>query len=251
MKIDLNSDLGESFGRWRMGNDQEILKIVTSANVACGFHAGDPLEMRRTCRTCINNNVGIGAHPGFRDLAGFGRNEIYGLGSDEIRAMVIYQIGALQAIARSEGGAVRHVKMHGALANMASRDQGLADTVVGAVLELDASLTIVTIAATCLQKAAERAGASFAPEVFADRTYEDDGTLTPRNEPDAVIHDPTACADHVLRMIEHGAIISKSGRKIPINPATICVHGDNDGAVAIAASIRERLDRASIAVEAF
>ncbi len=251
MKIDLNSDLGESFGTWRKGHDEEILKIVTSANIACGFHAGDPLEMRRTCRTCLANDVGIGAHPGFRDLAGFGRYEISGMGEDELKAMVIYQIGALQAVARSERGHVRHVKMHGALANMATRDQRLADTLVAAVLELDRDLTIMTIASTCLQKAAEQQQANYVAEVFADRAYEDDGTLVRRSDPDAMISDPAKCADHVLRMVETGAITSRHGKKIPIAPRTVCVHGDTLGAVAIAAAVRERLDAAGISVEKF
>ena len=251
MKIDLNSDLGESFGPWRKGNDDEILKIVTSANVACGFHAGDPLQMRRTCRTCLENEVGIGAHPGFRDLEGFGRNEIFGMSEEEIKAMVIYQIGALKTIAAAEGATVRHVKMHGALANMASRDRELANWVVGAVVEADEDLAILTIAATCLQAAAEELNARYVPEVFADRSYQDDGTLTPRNRPGAIMHDPRTCADHVLRMVESEAITSVNGKRIPIKPGTICVHGDTDGAVAIAAAVRNRLDGAGISVEKF
>ena len=251
MKIDLNSDLGESFGTWRKGHDDEILKIVTSANIACGFHAGDPLEMRRTCRTCIENNVGIGAHPGFRDLAGFGRNEIFGMSEDELKSMVIYQIGALRAIAQAEAGEVRHVKMHGALANMATRDQDLADILVAAVLETGLDVTVMTIAATCLEIAARRQGARFVSEVFADRAYEDDGTLVPRNQPDAIIRDPRHCADHVLGMVETGAITSRNGKKIQITPGTVCVHGDTRGAVAIAATVRERLEGAGISVEKF
>ena len=251
MKIDLNSDLGESFGAWRKGHDGEILKIVTSANIACGFHAGDPAEMRRTCRTCVSNDVGIGAHPGFRDLAGFGRNEIFGLSGEELKSMIVYQIGALRAIAAAEGGKLRHVKMHGALANMASRDDRLADTVVAAVLEAGRELTIMTIAATCLQRAAERLEAKFVAEVFADRAYEDDGTLVPRCRPDAMIREPETCADHVLKMVESGAITSINGKRIPIVPKTVCVHGDTKGAVAIAAAVRERLDAAGISVERF
>ena len=251
MKIDLNSALGESVGAWRKGHDNEILGIVTSANIACGFHAGDPLEMRRTCRTCVANGVGIGAHPGFRDLAGFGRNEIFGLSEEELKSMINYQIGALRAIAKVEHGELRHVKMHGALANMASRDQVLADILVAAVLETDPELTIMTIAATCLQTAAENHGAKFVSEVFADRAYEDDGTLVPRSNPQAMIRDPQECADHVLRMVETGAITSVNGRRISITPETVCVHGDTKGAVAIAAAVRERLDGAGILVERF
>ncbi len=159
MRIDLNADLGESFGPWKKGNDDQMLAIVTSANIACGFHAGDPLEMRKTVRTCLRNGVGIGAHPGFGDLLGFGRREISGIGPDEMKASVIYQIGALQALAAAEHTAVTHVKMHGALANMASRDRELAETVIGAVQEIDRSLIIVAIASTCLQRVAADLGA--------------------------------------------------------------------------------------------
>ena len=251
MRIDLNADLGESFGPWKMGHDEDLLKIVTSANIACGFHAGDPLHMRATVRTCLNNSVGIGAHPGFADLLGFGRREISGIPPDQLKAMVIYQIGALKAIAAAEGTEVRHVKMHGALANMASRDQSLADTVIGAVQELDTELTVIAIASTCLETAAREAGARYVAEIFADRSYNDDGTLVSRSEPDALVRDPQVCAENILRTVETGSLLSRSGAKVPVNAGTICVHGDKPEAVRIAEAVRNRLDQAGISVTRF
>ena len=251
MQIDLNADLGESFGPWKMGHDEELLTIVTSANIACGFHAGDPLHMQKSVQTCIQNNVGIGAHPGFADLTGFGRREIYGIPPEQLKAMIIYQIGALRAIASAENTNVRHVKMHGALANMASRDQVLADTVIAAVRKFDPSLTIIVIATTCLEQAAKDVNAKYVSEIFADRAYNDDGTLVSRSKPDALIKDPKICADNVLKMIETGYLTSCNGHKIPVNAKTICVHGDKSGAVKIASEVRNRLDKAGISVKKF
>ncbi len=251
MEIDLNADLGESFGPWKMGNDAEVLSVVTSANVACGFHAGDPLQMRMTVRTCIEKNVGIGAHPGFNDLVGFGRREVFGIGEDELKAMVIYQIGAIHAIAKAEKSNVRHVKMHGALANMASRDMRLARTVVSAVKEADLGLAIIAIAATCLERAAQELEVPYAGEIFADRAYNDDGTLVSRSEPGAMIHDPELCADNILRTVESGALTSRNGVKVPVNAHTVCVHGDTPEAVAIASTVRGRLEQRGIKVRRF
>ena len=251
MQIDLNADLGESFGPWKKGSDEQMLTIVTSANIACGFHAGDPLEMRKTVRTCLQNGVGIGAHPGYADLLGFGRREITGIAPDEMKASVIYQIGALQAIAAAENTAVTHVKMHGALANMASRDRALAETVISAVQEVDRSLIIVAIASTCLQRVAADLGAPHVGEIFADRAYNDDGTLASRSEPDAMIRDPETCADNILRTVETGALTARSGAKVPVDAGTVCVHGDNPEAVAIASAVRNRLDQAGIEVTRF
>lgn len=250
-KIDLNSDLGESFGPWKMGHDEDLLTIVTSANIACGFHAGDPLHMRQTVQTCKINQVGIGAHPGFADLNGFGRYEISGIPANHLKASIIYQIGALRAIAAAEGETVRHVKMHGALANMASRDQELADTIMSAVCELDSSLTVITIASTCLERAAKNAGVKFAAEIFADRAYNSDATLVSRSEADALILDPAICADNMLRTVETGFIFSRDGAKLEVNADTICVHGDTQEAVRIATAVRNRLDQAGIEVVKF
>jgi UPF0271 protein len=246
--IDLNADLGESFGPWRMGRDAEMLDIVTSANVACGFHAGDPVEMRRTVRLCRDKGVGIGAHPGFRDLEGFGRRRILGLSAEELTAMMLYQIGALRAIARAEGAALTHVKPHGALNNMASEDRALADTLVAAVRAAGDDLVMMAIAATALEDAARADGGAVVSEVFADRAYNDDGTLVARGLPGAMIHDPDAAADNVLRMIDDQAVTSITGRKVPVRPETVCVHGDGPAAVALAANLRTRLEAAGVTV---
>ena len=187
--IDLNADIGESFGVWRKGNDDEILQIVTSANIACGYHAGDPLTMRETIRLCNKRGVGIGAHPGFRDLAGFGRHEIYGIEIEELKSQVLYQIGALQCIARAEAAEVGHIKLHGALSNMASRDRKLAESVLSAIVEARLRLPVFATASTELQRAAESVGIVCVAEIFADRAYEDDGTLVSRNTPGAMILD--------------------------------------------------------------
>lgn len=249
--VDLNADLGESYGPWRMGRDAEMLDIVTSANVACGFHAGDPMEMTRTVRMCVEKGVAIGAHPGFDDLHGFGRRRIHGTPPEELRANMIYQIGALQAVARTEGAQVTYVKCHGALANMASEDADLARILIGAIQAADPGLIAMCMAATALQSEAEAAGQPFVSEVFADRAYNDDGTLVARGLPGAVIHDADAAAETVLRMIDEGAITSINGVKVPVQTDTICVHGDNPAAVAMAERLRTRLDQAGVEVRSF
>jgi len=250
-RIDLNSDLGESFGAWRMGRDTEMLDIVSSANIACGFHAGDPGEMARTVEICAAKGVGIGAHPGFDDLIGFGRRQISGTSDAYLAALITYQIGALQAIATSGGASVRHVKMHGALSNMCMTNRSMADVFVRAVRRLSPDLIVVAVAETQIQRAAESAGGPLIREVFADRAYNDNGTLVSRTEPGAVIHDPAQAATHVLRMIDEQAITSLNGVKVPVLPESVCVHGDTDGAVRLAAAVRTRLERAGIKIERF
>jgi len=249
--IDLNADLGESFGPWRMGNDEAMLEIVTSANIACGFHASDPLEMRKVVRLAKEAGVGIGAHPGFADLQGFGRRRITGIGAEELQAMIGYQIGALQAIAALEGAEVRHVKAHGALSNMASEDSAIAEACVAAVMGVDATLVTMVLANTELERVGRSLGARLANEVFADRAYNDDGTLVDRSRPDAMIHDADQAADNVLAMIENRAITSINGTKIPIEPHTVCVHGDEPSAVNTARTLRRRLEDAGVAVQRF
>ena len=249
--VDLNADLGESFGTWTKGLDLELLRIVTSANVACGFHAGDPLVMKNSCASCMENNVNIGAHPGFRDLAGFGRREIQGYGNDVLHAEAIYQIGALQAIATSLGTRVGHVKFHGAVANMASRDIDLSRTLYQAVRALDAGMRIIVIASTRQQDAAEELGMNFVTEIFADRAYNDDGTLVSRLGNGAMIRNPDTCADNMLRAVETGAIISINGNRVSIDPGTICVHGDTPDAVRIAEAVRNRLEQSGVGVAGF
>ena len=250
-QIDLNADLGESYGPWRMGNDDAMLDIVTSANVACGFHAGDPAEMVRITRLCQEKGVSIGAHPGFDDLHGFGRRRITGNSAGELAAMIIYQIGALQAIAAAEGTSLRHVKMHGALSNMCMTDGWMAGIFARAVRQLSQDLVIMAVAETEIQRAAESVGGPYVCEVFADRAYNDDATLVSRHEPGAVIHDPEIAADNVLRMVDQQAITSVNGVRIPVRVETVCVHGDNPDAVRLAEAVRNRLEKAGVAVRAF
>lgn len=248
MHIDLNADMGESFGPWSMGDDAAMLDIVTSANIACGFHAGDPAVMDRTVRLAAQKGVGIGAHPGFQDLRGFGRHRILGLSPTEIRTMLLYQIGALQAIARAAGATVTHVKLHGALANMASEDSDLAGQFAEATAMADAGLIIIAMAKTVLESAAHSSGNPVAAEIYADRAYNDDGTLVDRKTAGAVLHDPQIAADRLLKAIEDKAVTSVNGVKIPVEPATVCVHGDNPVAVQMADTIRTRLDHAGVQV---
>lgn len=201
--IDLNADLGESFGPWRMGNDEAILDVISSANVACGFHASDPAEMRKVVRMCRDKGVGIGAHPGFHDLQGFGRRRILGIPDDELQAMILYQIGALQAIAAAEGAQVRHVKIHGALNNMATESYELAETCLAAIKALGGELITLVLPATELERAGTALQMPVAREVFADRAYNDDGTLVSRGQPGAMITGASEAADNILAMIEN------------------------------------------------
>jgi len=249
--IDMNADLGESFGPWRMGRDSEMLQIVTSANIACGFHAGDPVEMTKTVRMCHARGIGIGAHPGFRDLEGFGRRQILGQSGASLGAMVLYQIGALQAIAAAEGARVSHVKLHGALSNMCMTDATMAGAIFKALRRLSDDLAILAVAETEIQRVAAALGGPVICEVFADRSYNDDGTLVARSQPGAVIHDAALAADHVLRMVEEQAITSVNGVKIPVRPQSVCVHGDEESAVRLAEAVRARLEGAGIRIAAF
>ncbi len=249
--IDLNADLGESYGPWRMGADESMLDIVSSANIACGFHAGDPTVMTHTIAMCREKGVNIGAHPGFHDLQGFGRRRIVNPDLTELRAAVLYQIGALQAIASSCRSTVSHVKMHGALGNMASEDAALAKACIAAIADLDSSLRVIAMAATHLQFEAEKAGAPIVREVYADRAYNDDGTLAARGTTGAVIHDPEIAATRVLRMLEDQAVESVNGVSVPVIPETVCVHGDSPGAIQMAEHLRTRLEQAGVRVQGY
>ena len=251
LTVDLNADLGESFGPWPMGADEALMEIVTSANVACGFHAGDPVTMDRTVERAVKNGVAIGAHPGFKDLEGFGRRRILGLSGQETTTMVRYQLGALQAIARAHGARVTHVKSHGAFGNMASESDELATIFVEAVRASDPDLIVVAMAATALERAAAAADQPHVREVYADRAYEDDGTLVARNLPGAVLHDADQAADRVLRMLEEGAITSIHGHKLKVRPETVCVHGDGPEAIAMARTVRRRLELAGVRLAPF
>ena len=245
--VNLNADLGESFGAWTMGSDEALLDLVASANVACGFHAGDPLVMRETVRRAIARGVSLGAHPSFPDLQGFGRRRM-DLSSAELEAVLIYQIGALQGMAAAEGGRVSHVKVHGALSNMACADDALADTVARAVRAAGRELILLAPACSALSRAGERAGLRVVLEVFADRNYLDDGQLVPRKRPDAMVHGAAESLAHVRRMLEEGAIVSVTGKRLPTPIESICVHGDGPEAVASAAAIRHGLEAAGFSV---
>jgi UPF0271 protein len=251
MRVDLNSDLGESFGAWTMGDDVAMLDVVTSANVACGFHGGDPSTMRTTCELAKTRGVAIGAHPGFYDLQGFGRRPILGQSAREIEALVAYQLGALQAMAISVGHRVTHVKAHGALSNMACIDGDMAQALANAIKAVDPSLYFVVIPLTELEQAGEAAGLKLAREIYADRAYEDDGTLVSRKKPGAVLHDPTAVAGRVLQMIQEQAIVSVTGKRLPLTVDTVCIHGDSVGAVAMAKAVRSTLIAANIQIGSF
>lgn len=249
--VDLNADLGESFGAWKMGEDEAMLEIVTSANVACGFHAGDPLVMWKTCTLARAKGVSIGAHPSFLDLWGFGRRPIQGERPEDIMRQCIYQIGALQAVAAAVGHRVTHVKPHGSLGNIAAEDEGLATAVAEATALVDRSLILVAMPGSALERMGERKGLRIAREVFADRAYDDRGMLVSRKLPGAVLHDPEIAARRILRMLEEGAIISQSGKRIPVQIDTICVHGDNPAAVETARTVRAALEQAGLALRPF
>jgi UPF0271 protein len=249
--VDLNSDMGESFGVYKMGDDAAMLKIVSTANVACGFHAGDPLIMYETVATAKANGVAIGAHPGFRDLWGFGRRPIHGERPDDVMKEIIYQIGALQGIAAAAGHRVTHVKTHGSLGNMAAVDEGLANAVALATRAVDPGLVLMVMPGNQLERAGGRLGLRMVREVYADRTYDDDGNLTSRKLPGAVIHDAGLAAARVIRMVETGRITAVSGKTLPVAIDTICVHGDNPAAVEMARAIRLGLEAAGVAVRPF
>ena len=240
MRINLNADLGESFGAWRMGDDAALLRIVGSANVACGFHGGDPLVMAQTVALARQAGVSIGAHPSFPDLQGFGRR-VMRLSNDELAAVVTYQVGALMGMALSQGLRVTHVKPHGAMSNLACEDAAMAATIAQAVKAVDAGLILLAPALSQLALAGRAAGLRVADEVFADRAYTDEGNLVPRSQPGAVLSSSADCLAHVLRMLDHGGIVCASGKVLPTPFHSICVHGDNAHAVATAAAVRDGL----------
>jgi 5-oxoprolinase (ATP-hydrolysing) subunit A len=241
--LNLNADLGESFGAWRMGRDEAMLDVVNSANVACGFHAGDPLVMRRTVIEAAKRGVSLGAHPSFPDLQGFGRRRME-IPPAELEAMLIYQIGALAALARAEGQRIAHVKPHGALNNMACADIELARCVARAVRACDEGLILLAPVRSKLVEAGQEAGLTVVEEIFADRAYLPDGNLVPRSQPGAVLHDPDDCVRHVMGIVESGAITAIDGQRLPVQAQSVCVHGDNDHAVQTARAVRGALEGA-------
>ncbi|MCF8178282.1 MAG: LamB/YcsF family protein [Sulfuritalea sp.] len=239
-RINLNADLGEGFGPWKMGDDAAMLELVTAANIACGGHAGDPETMRRTVRLAHARSVSIGAHPGYPDLQGFGRRPIT-LSASELENQIASQIGALAGVAALETARVTHVKPHGALNNLACVDRAVADTVCRAIRAVDQSLILLAPAASQLLLAGHSAGLAVVEEIFADRAYLADGQLVPRARPDAMIHGADACLAHVLAMLEAGALIAVDGSQIPTSIGSICVHGDSPDAVAVARHLRQEL----------
>ncbi|MCR8847207.1 5-oxoprolinase subunit PxpA [Rossellomorea sp. SC111] len=240
MKIDLNCDLGESFGAYTIGKDEEMMNYVTSVNIACGFHAGDPLVMKETVSNALKNQVKMGAHPGLPDIQGFGRRMMQ-ISPEETYALIQYQIGALYAFTKAQGGKLSHVKPHGALYNMAAKDFTMAKAIAEAVYDLDPTLTLFGLSQSELTRAGEEVGLHVAHEVFADRAYQSDGSLTPRSLPNAVLHDGDEVEKQVLRMVEKQEVISIDGKTVPIQADTICLHGDNEAALSLAKRLFEKL----------
>jgi len=251
MTIDLNCDLGESFGVWPMGNDAAMIELATSVNIACGFHAGDADTMKKTVDLAKTHGVSIGAHPGYRDLHGFGRRPIAGLTSREIENLVAYQIGALQAIATMAGHRVTHVKAHGALSNVACEDDTTARAIASAIKAVDSELVFVVLANSRLVTAGEAVGLPMVHEVFADRAYEDDGSLVSRRKPGSVLHNADDIARRVVRMLQSGEVVSITGKTIKMRMNTVCIHGDTPGAVEIARVLRKALKDNGIEVAPF
>ena len=250
MKIDINCDMGESFGAYTLGLDEEVIKYITSANIACGYHAGDPLVMEQTIALAREHGVSVGAHPGFPDLMGFGRRNIDATLS-EIKGYIVYQIGALQAFAKAQGLKVEHVKPHGALYLMAVEDEKTSEAVVEAIASVDKDLIFVALAGSkgeMMTKIGERIGLRVAYEAFPDRAYTPDGTLVSRRQPGAVIKDPDVVAQRALMMAQEGKVVAIDGKDIPFRPETLCVHGDTPGAVNLVKKIRETLTEAGVEV---
>ncbi len=248
-RIDLNCDMGESFGAYTMGNDIAILDFVNSANIACGFHAGDPATIHKTVEAALGKGVAIGAHPGLPDLQGFGRRTM-AISASEAYDMVIYQIGAVAGFAQALGGRLRHVKAHGALYNMAAKDQRLANVIAKAVHDFDPQLIMFGLAGSAMIEAAEDVGLRAANEVFADRTYQDDGSLTPRSQTNAMIEDEEQSVAQVKRMVTEGVVRSVDGIDVRVRADTLCIHGDQPNALAFARRIRTELERAGVEVKA-
>lgn len=249
-RVDLNADMGEGFGLWTMGDDAALLEVVTSANVACGLHAGDWDVMAATMAAAAARGVGIGAHPGFPDLSGFGRRRM-DFSPASLRNLVAYQLGAAMAVARSVGAGVRHLKLHGALANMAAEDISLARICFEAALAVEPELVIMVMAGTAQEAAASELGCNAACEIFADRAYADDATLVDRRQPGAVIHDPDRAAARVVEMVAAGAIISETGKRIPARIDTVCLHGDTPSALELSRAVRAALAAAGHGPEMF
>ncbi|MBH0169219.1 LamB/YcsF family protein [Fictibacillus sp. 18YEL24] len=245
--IDINCDMGESFGAYKLGTDEEILKYITSANIACGFHAGDPATMRKMVKLALDHEVGIGVHPGLPDLAGFGRRNI-DISAQEAYEMVVYQIGSLWGFVKAEGGTIQHVKPHGALYNMAAVNRELSEAIAEAVYKVNPELILFGLAGSELVSAGEKVGLRTASEVFADRTYQQDRTLTSRKLPHAVITDDDAAVAQVIRMAKEGKVMTQQDVDVDIKADTVCIHGDGAHALSFAKKIRQTLEDSGISV---
>ena len=246
--MDLNSDVGESFGAWTIGQDEALVPFVSSVNIACGFHAGDPLVMERTIALARSAGAGIGAHPGYPDLAGFGRRDLE-MALPELEAAVLYQVAALAGMARAQGVELRHVKPHGALYHRASRDPAVAEAIARAVRRVSAELILVGMAGSATLEAGRAAGLPVAAEAFVDRPYQADGTLRPRRLPGGVMEDPAAAAAQALRIAREGRVQAWEGGILEVRADTLCIHGDTPGAVEFARAVRAALEAAGISVE--
>lgn len=249
-RVDINCDLGESFGRYKLGEQEEILRYVTSANIACGFHAGDPSVMRETVELAIKNNVQIGAHPGLPDLNGFGRREM-NISWQEAYDLVVYQIGALQGFLMAKGTTMQHVKPHGALYNMAAVNEELADAIAKAVYDVSPDFLLYGLASSQLTAAGGKYGLQTVHEVFADRTYQADGTLTSRTMPNALITDEARAIAQIIEMVKEGTVTSVQQTKVPLQAHSVCVHGDGEHAVQFAKRARQELEQQGVSVQAF
>lgn len=248
-RIDLNADMGESLGPWPMGDDEALVRLVTSVNVACGFHAGDPLTIRRTVRLALDAGAVIGAHPGYPDLVGFGRRALE-IAPDELEAAVLYQVAALDGIVRAEGGRLAHVKPHGALYHRAASDPASAAAVTRAIMRVDERLRVVGPAGSALLSAAAGLGLPTAREAFADRVYEADGRLRARTQPRALHAEPAAAAAQAVSIARDGVVVANDGSRLSVEADTLCIHGDTPGAPAIARAVRDALVAAGVAVRA-
>ena len=247
---DLNADLGESFGAWQLGDDDALMQLITSANVACGFHAGDPLTLRRTCATAVAAGVSIGAQVSYRDLAGFGRRDM-AVPADELTAELLYQIAALDGIARVEGSRVSYVKPHGALYHRVRKDQAQAAALVDAILAYDPALPLLTQSNGLAAQMAAAAGLRVVAEAFADRGYAADGSLVPRGQPGALRTDPAEVGSRAVTMVTRGVVETGDGITVPVQARSLCVHGDTPGAVAIATAVRQALEQAGVRLAPF
>jgi UPF0271 protein len=249
VRIDLNADVGESLGPWPMGNDERLIPLVSSVNVACGAHAGDPLTIERTIRLAIEHGVAVGAHPGYPDLVGFGRRDLDMTG-EELEASIVYQVGAVAGIAQSLGAELRHVKPHGALYNRAAHDPAVAESIATAIRRAAPDLVLVGLAGSALLHAGVAAGLQVASEAFADRAYEADGSLRSRRLDGAILATPAAAARQALGIARDGRVTAHDGRSVPVRADTICIHGDTPGAAEYAAAVRTALGKAGVTIAA-